>query len=199
MDKQRERATVEAFLISQGYAVSCLHEWDREHPDALIRLGDKLVGVEVTTIAEATRRQITPPQMWETEANRIVCAARMAFEARQSTALVVRFELCAAWRPDKSKTRNLANELAAVVEQALTEPPPFLRCGERIILKNPHPDVSWAYIDRTRQDLGGRWAPSFAGGVRCASVDDIRATMARKDPKVGVYIQTGGTRGVALD
>jgi hypothetical protein len=201
MDKHRERATVEAFLISRGYPLSCLHEWDRERPDALLRLGDKLVGVEVTAINEAVPRRTASPQWWTAQAHRIVSAAQTVFENRQPTALIVRFGFSPAWNPESKRTENfkLPDQLSDVVERALSGPPPYLRSGDPITLKDPHPDVSWAYIARAGQELGGNWAPNIAGSVQRASADDIQATVARKDVNVRVYRESAPEAWLLID
>lgn len=197
MDKRRERATVEAFLASQGYPVSCLIEWDRERPDAIIRVGNESVGVEVTTLTEATPRQSTPPQKWVAEATRIARAAQTAFEQRQSAALIVRLELRAGWHPGTTKAQTLADEFATMIEEALVEPRPFSRPGEAITLRGPHPELSWAYIDRSK--LGAHWAPSFAGSVQSASADDIRSTVARKEREIAAYRSAAPSLWLLID
>ena len=50
MDKQHERAIVEAFLLSHGYDLSSLEQWDREEPDTLICVEEKSIGIEVTKL-----------------------------------------------------------------------------------------------------------------------------------------------------
>ncbi len=94
--KLRERAIVEAFLRSNLVPGASLEEWDGEWPDAMIRVGERLIGVEVTTLTEATRRQPTAPQKWTVEAGRVVEAARITFESSNSQPLVVSFQ----FRPD---------------------------------------------------------------------------------------------------
>jgi hypothetical protein len=185
MDKHRERATVKAFLAWQGYPISCLIEWDRERPDAIIRVADDRIGVEVTALTEVTRRQSTPPQQWVAEATRIVRAAQTAFEQRQSAALNVRLELRPAWCPGATKAQTLADEFASMIEKALVKPRPFSRPDEAITLREPHPELTWAYIDRSK--LGGHWAPSFAHNIQRASIDDIRSTVERKEKEIAAY------------
>jgi len=200
MNKQRERATIEAFLRSMHYPVSCLVRSDRERPDALVRIGDELIGVEVTTVSEAAPRQTIAPQKWSSEAVRIVRAAQESFEKQDAATLVVRLELCPAWNPPgRSDFRRVADEFAAIARRAITTPPPFIRPGEPIELRDPHPDVCWAYIDRTHPELGGHWAPSFAGQVLRVSAEDIKATVARKEPEIAAYRQVANTVWLLID
>jgi len=200
MNKQRERATVEAFLRSMSFSNSSVHEWDRERPDVLVQIGDELVGIEITTITEATPRQTTAPQKWAAEAVRVVRAARESFEHRNPAALVVRFELRPAWQPPgRSNMAKLADALALIADEAIANPPPFIRPGEPVILRDPHPDISWAYVARTRQELGGHWAPSFAQNVIRSSAADITATVARKEPEVDIYRRVAGSVWLLID
>ena len=53
MKKLYERAVVEAFLRWKGLPLSALEDSERERPDALIRVDERPVGVEVTTLTEA--------------------------------------------------------------------------------------------------------------------------------------------------
>jgi len=130
------------------------------------------------------------PQKWTSKAVRIVRAAQESFEKQDTTALVVRFELHPAWKPPgRSDFRRIADEFAAIAHRAITAPPPFSRSSEPIQLRDPHPDVCWAYIDRTFPELGGHWAPSFAGHVLRASAEDIKATVGRKEREIAVYRQ----------
>ena len=78
--KLRERAVVEAFLRSKGHPISALLEWDRERPDAIVRIDDSMVGIDVTQVVEVAPRQPMPPQMWTSEANRAMRYAQKAFE-----------------------------------------------------------------------------------------------------------------------
>src|SRR5262249_42366694 len=119
---------------------------------------------------EAVPRQAVAPQKWWAEANRLVGAARAAFENRQPAPVVVRFEMHPAWRPpNRRDSLALAIDLARIVEEGIAEPPPFTRPGQPITLRDPHPDVIWSYIGTTRKELGGHWEPSFAHEVRQAS------------------------------
>ncbi len=188
MDKRRERSTIEAFLFFQGYPISSLIEWDRERPDGLIRLGEKTIGIEVTTVVEATPRQTVPPQKWEAEARRAVRAAQASFEKRHSRALVVRMDFRPEWRPNKRKATELGDELATMVEERtpsklLASDVPF----KHIQFRDPHPDVSWLFIGYTRQSLGGHWAPALSGQNQYVQADDIQETVRRKEPEVEVY------------
>jgi hypothetical protein len=188
VDKQRERATVEAFLLSQGYPTSALKEWDRERPDALVQLGDTIVGIEVTTLVEATARQVTPPQKWTTEASRVVRFAQQEFERRHSLALVVSVVFRPDWKPNKREATTLGSDIAVVIEErALPRVPHADRPFEVIQLKEPHSAVAWIYVGHTRQSLGGRWVPSFGGTTRYATAEDIAETVRRKEADVHVY------------
>ena len=80
MVREHERNMVEAFLISQGHSISSLEESER--PDWLVRIGDAIVGIEVTRLVEATPRQPTAPQQWKREAERIVSRTQESFERR---------------------------------------------------------------------------------------------------------------------
>lgn len=187
MDKQRERATVEAFLRFQYYPISSLKEWDRERPDALVQLDERMVGIEVTKVIEATQRQAAPPQQWTTEARRIVRAAQESFERRHSMALVVSVEMKAEWQPRKGDAILLGEEIATIIE---TKTPREAFTGvpfEPVQLKDAHPAASWVYIGHTKQSLGGLWAPSFSGRIRSATAEDILRTVCRKEAEVAVY------------
>jgi hypothetical protein len=150
MNKQRERATVEAFLRSMYSTTSSIYEWDRERPDALVQIGGVLVGIEITTVTEALPRQATAPQKWASEAVCVVRAAQELFERRDSSALVVRFELRPSWRPPRrANMARLADELASIADQAIARPPSSVRPGEPITLRDPH-RVSVTFVDHWR-------------------------------------------------
>ncbi len=188
MDKQRERATVEAFLLSQCYPISALEEWDRERPDALVRLDGMIVGIEVTKVVEAAPRQATPPQMWTREAERIVREAQARFERDHSVALVVRIEFRPEWQLDRRRAAVLVEQLATLIKEAT--PPEILAGGELgkpVQRRDPHPDVSRVYIGSTRKSLGGHWEPLFAGHTLHATPEDIRETVRRKEPEIEAY------------
>lgn len=164
-------------------------EW-REGPDALVRLDDAIVGIEVTRLVEATPRQSTAPRKWKTEANRIVRAARASFERRHSVALVVSIEFRPEWQPPaKRRAVDLADELAALVKGVV--PPEVLAGGtlRKLIQRKapPHPDVAWVYVGPTKQSLGGHWAPLFAHKIQGALADDIIATVDKKEPRLEAY------------
>ena len=114
--KLAERAMVEAFLASDVSAPATLEEWNRERPDALIEVGQRLVGVEVTILRESESRHATAPQQWKAEAKRVVDTARVAFDATNSMSVVVRFEFTPNWTPPSKKgAAQLARELASIV------------------------------------------------------------------------------------
>jgi hypothetical protein len=187
MDKQRERATVEAFLRFQGYPLSSLKEWDRERPDALIQIDERIIGIEVTKVVEATQRQSAPPQQWTTEARRIVRAAQESFEGRHAVALVIRVEFRPEWQPKKGNVILLGEEIANIIE---TKTPRDAFAGAPFVpiqLKDPHPAASWMYIGYTKQSLGGLWAPSFSGQTQYAAAEDILRTVCRKEAEVEIY------------
>jgi len=200
MNKQRERGTVEAFLAFGGLSDLSMHDWNRERPDAVILRGAEFIGIEVTKLSEAVPRQAIAPQKWWTEANRLVGAAQALFEARNPDALVVRFEMHPTWQPpSRGNSSNLLEDLATIVEHAIADPPRFIRPGEPITLRDPHPDVTWAYIDTTRKDLGGHWQPSFAHDVFRASAADIQCTVARENPDVEGYRRVAPSVWLLID
>lgn len=189
MAKNREHATVKAFLDFARLPLSSVIEW-RESPDALVRLGGTIVGIEVTQLVEATPRQPTAPQKWKAEANRIVGDAQASFERRYSVALVVGIEFRPEWRPPaKRRPAGLADGLAALVERLV--PPEVLAGGplrKPIQRKDPqHPDVASVYVGHTKQSLGGSWAPLFAHKIQGTLADDIDETVKKKEPKVEAY------------
>jgi hypothetical protein len=112
MNKHEERAIVKAFLRCQDYPASALMESDRERPDALIDIAGQIVGVEVTTLVEATPRQAIPPQKWTVKSDRIVPLAKKVYERRDSHPLIVRFGMRANWIPGAIPAAVLADELA---------------------------------------------------------------------------------------
>lgn len=59
--------------------------------------------------------------------------------------------------------------------------------------------MRWAYVGLTRAELGGHWAPSFAGDVLRASPEDIKATVRRKDPEVAAYRQAAKSVWLLVD
>ena len=187
VDKQRERATVEAFLLFQGYPPSALKEWDRERPDALIHINGQMIGVEVTKIVEVTQRQSAPPQQWTTEAHRVVRAAQESFERRHAVALIVSVQFRPAWQPKKGDAMPLGEEIATIIETTAPREAFVGALFEPVQLKDPHPAVSWVYVGHTKQSLGGRWAPSCSGTVQCATAEDIHRTVCGKEAGVEVY------------
>ena len=187
MDKQRERATVEAFLHFQGYPPSGLTEWDRECPDALVHIDGQLIGIEVTKVVEATKRQKAPPQQWMAEASLVVRAAQEAFESRHVVALVVSVEFNSAWEATKRSAMTLGEEIATLIEkEAPREAFDGIRF-EPVQLQAPHPAVSWVYVGHTKQSLPGRWVSSYSGTVQCATAADIHQTVGGKEAEVEVY------------
>ena len=186
MNKQTELIIVESLLRTMPSAT--LHERDRERPDALVRVGADIIGVEMTTISEACPRQRTPPQEWVVAATRVVAAAQAVFENQHTDRLVVRFELSSSWRPPKRDgTAMLASELASVAAEVFAKHFANGRAAEPITLRDPHTNVSWAYIALASHSGEGNWAPSFLQSVDRASEDDIRVTIARKEPEVENY------------
>jgi hypothetical protein len=184
--KLHERAIIEAFLASELVPFCSLEEWERERPDALVRVEGRLVGVEVTTLTEAIRRQPIAPQKWTVEAKRVVEAAKLAFESSNPRPFVVSFQFRPDWLPpDKRATARLAWELAAIVETAGHEVAPD--STKPLTLNDPHPAVSWAYVASTRAEWGGLWAPSFGFEGMRAAADDIASTVARKEPDLSEY------------
>jgi hypothetical protein len=197
MNKQREWALIESFVNFGPASGLSLVEWDRERPDALVATGNQLVGVEVTAIIEAVPRQQTAPQKWVVEADRIAESARISFEARNDSAVVVRFQMNAAWMPpSRSEASQKANELASLVEGMLAA---HGRQQEPITLVNPIPEVSWAYVCATRKEFGGHWAASLGGKVERAAGVDIQATVTRKNPEVAAYRKAAPTVWLLVD
>ena len=187
MDKDHERAIVEACLTWKRYPISSLKEFER--PDWLLRLGDAIIGIEVTELVEATPRQLEVPQRWKREAERIVSNAKASFERRHKVALVVGIAFRLEWRPPvKRDAQKLADELAATIEDVLSrETLTGGTLGEPIERNYPHPDVAWLFVGPTEQSLGGLWQPSFVGNVQPASAVDIIKTVGNKEPKVEHY------------
>jgi hypothetical protein len=187
MDKQRERAIVEAFLHFQGYPPSALYEWDRECPDALVRIDGRMIGIEVTQVVEATQRQSAPPQQWTTEARRVVRAAQKSFERRHAVALVVSVGFKPTWQPKKGVATPLGEDIATVIEAKTPREAFAGALFEPVQLQDPHPAVSWVYVGHTEQSLGGRWTPLCSWTVQCATAADIRKTVGGKEAGVAVY------------
>ncbi len=184
--KLDERAVIEAFLGSGLVPFPTLVEWERERPDALIRVDGRIVGVEVTTLTEAVRRQPIAPQKWAVEAHRLVQAAKTAFESSNSRPLVVSLGFRPDWVPPvRLETARLATELAAVVAAACQQLDPD--STKPLTLVDPHPALSWAYVGSTRAQWGGRWEPSFGFEGMRASAQDIASTVARKEPELAEY------------
>jgi hypothetical protein len=187
--KRREQATVEAFLRNQGLPPSCLIDGDRERPDALINIDGRIVGVEVTTVVEASARRPIAAQQWRAESIRIIARAQKIYEEQHPEPLVVNLELHHDWRPGKVDASTLAQELAATVRRAallLDQPRPFERPGDPITQREPHPALSSLYVNRLSSSPG-HWAPTFAGGIFSASAADIRATVEKKEVELDIY------------
>jgi hypothetical protein len=196
--KLRERAIVEAFLESKLVPGASLEEWDRERPDAIIRVDGRLIAIEITTLTEVTQRQPTAPQKWTVEAGRVVKVARTMFESSSSRPLVVEFQFRPDWvPPDKRAAARLASELAAIVEGVVQRVAPD--STKPVTLKDPHDAVSWAYIGSTRAELGGRWEPSFGFEGMRASIQDIASTVARKEAEVAKYRQVASEVWLLID
>lgn len=184
--KLGERAIVEAFIGSRLVPSATLVEWERERPDALIRVDQRIVGVEVTALTEAVRRQPIAPQQWTVEAQRLVQDAKTAFESSNSRPLVVSFWFRADWVPPvRLDAARLATEFAAVVAAACQQLDPA--SNKPLTLVDPHPALCWAYIGNTPAQLGGRWEPSFGFEGTRASAQDIAATVARKEQELADY------------
>lgn len=190
MDKERERSIVEGFLLSHGYPVSALREWDRERPDALVEIDGRLIGVEVTELAEATPRQAIPPQMWKSEARRVVRDAQVEFEKRHPVALVVSIAFRLDWHPQKNKAKALASEIVRAIEASV--PLRILASNDHfdpMQLRDPDPAVSRVYVGPTSRELGGLWKPLFGGEVRRATAHDVFETVRRKQVEVAAHEQ----------
>jgi hypothetical protein len=187
MDKKQERAIIEAFLQFYGYPLSALQEWKRERPDALVQIDGRMIGIEVTTVDEAIRRQSAPPQQWTTEAHRVVRAAQEAFERRYAVALIVDVTFKPGWQPRKSEAMPLGEEIATIIK---TQTPQEAFAGaffKPVQLKDPHCAVSRVYVGYTKPSLGGRWTPGISGATQCATAADILKTVSRKEADVEVY------------
>lgn len=198
MKKLYERAVVEAFLRWKGLPPSALEDSERERPDALIRVDERSVGVEVTTLTEANPRQRIAPQKWTIEAIRVVEAARIAFESSNHRPFVVRFEFRPDWQPpDRRMVPLLAAELAAVVEAAGNEVSSDSETPLTLI--DPHPAISWAYVGSTRPEWGGHWAPSFGFEGALAGSDDIASTVARKEAELAEYRRAASDVWLLID
>lgn len=198
MDKLRERAIVDAFIRWGGISRLSLRDWDRERPDALIASGDQVIGVEVTAVSEATPRQHDAPQKWKAEAFRIVDAARQAFEARNQTPVVVRFEMNPTWAaPNRLQSSSLVTDLATIVERTLATPPAWPLDKEPYTLRDPHPEVSWAYISRS--NCANHWQSSISGEVLGVTEADVRATVERKETELPAYRQVASRVWLLID
>jgi hypothetical protein len=186
MNKQTELIIIDSLLRTMPSATAL--ETVREGPDVLIQVGAEIIGVEVTTVIETRPRQRTLPQEWVARATGAVSAAQAVFEAQHSVDLVVRFELSASWKPPKRDTAaKFANELASVAADVYTKHFAKSLSAEPVTLRDPHPSVSWAYFAMSSRNSAGHWAPSFLQRVQSTSDDDIRATIAKKEPKVNDY------------
>ena len=182
--KEGERYVVQAFLESLGLPQSSLLEWERERPDALIKVSDRIVGVELTALSEASSRGPTPPPKWTAEARRVVQAAQSVFESRRATSMIVRFDFRPEWVPPSRKAfGTLAGELADIVEAEavrLTS-----ESTRPVQLRNPHLAIRWVYI--ARSSLGVEWRPAFGFSGSAATEADVKATVARKEPELVHY------------
>ena len=186
MDKVREIAIIEGFIRFGGIEGLSIRERDRERPDALLNLQDTVIGVEVTAIQGAQPRQAVAPQKWRASAVQVGEAARRAYEARNRPAVVAHFDMQPEWEPaSQSGANRLASELAALVERTLNDPPRWPRDREPYTLRDPHPDVAWAYFSRSA--YGNEWRATQAGEVVSVSEDDVRVTVGRKELKVATY------------
>ena len=198
MNKLQERAIVEAFIKFSGVRGLSLREWDREKPDALLDSEGGLVGVEVTTLREATPRQAVNTQAWLAASNRVLEATRRAFEAKTQAPVIVHLAMRSDWTPPNRKALvQLAADLAELIQQTLVTPPPWPRDSEPYELHDPRPGVRWIYIAQATRS--SYWAPSIAGETRFASEEDIGLTIARKESKVAVYRQAAPTTWLLVD
>ena len=180
--KQKERAIVEAFLASVIVPDAELLDIDRERPDALIRVGGRIVGLELTAVTEAASRQSIPPQRWTAEAERIVKAAKKSYDETSSRPLVVALGFRQDWIPPKPwQGPQLASELAMWVRGVSVKVP--LEPGGRGTFVDPHPVLSWAYVGNSGLDLG-RWTVSHGNSGNPATAQDIFATVARKESEL---------------
>lgn len=187
MNKFEERAIIEAFLRARNHPPSCLVDWERERPDALVEFSGQRVGVEVTVLSEATPRQSVAPQRWMAAAQRVVRAAQQMHEARSTHCLVTRFEFAAAWNPPKqADIVATAVQLCELVDNALSRPR-LVHTGEPITARDPHPDIASIYVAPIQAGAGGCWQPTLAGHVHPARAEDVQATVWRKDPDVATY------------
>ncbi len=198
MNKVRERAIVEGFIKWGGHPGLSLRQWDCERPDALVTDGMQVIGVEVTAVSEAVPRQAIAPQKWTAEAFRIVDAARKTFENRDPSPIVVRFEMSPNWvPPNRQEAARVAAELASIVERTLASPPPWPRDKEPFTLRDPSPQVSWAYVSRS--NYGSHWQPSIAGEVLGVSQADLQTTIARKEVEIMEYRKAAPTVWLLID
>jgi hypothetical protein len=183
MVNEHERNMVEAFLLSHGHHISSVIEW-RESPDALVQLGDELVGIEVTRLVEATPRQPTAPQQWKREAERIVIQAQKSFERRHEVALVVGIAFRPEWRPPtKQRAAELVDELATLVYEISSNGTIRPSFRPRVT----HPDISSMFVGPTDQSLGDLWTATLAGDVRSPLQEDVLKTVGNKEPRLKDY------------
>jgi hypothetical protein len=198
MSKKRgERALVEALLDSGLVGAATLLEWERERPDALISTEQRIVGIEVTKLAEAVPRHPVAPQKWNVEAERIVEAARLVFEGSDPRRLIVSLAFTPEWvPPNRLAASGLASELAALVADVHAKKSPTPARAATVV--NPHPAVSWAYVGVSQAGTS-RWAPSFGWRGKRAGEEDIRATVGRKEPELAEYRRAAGDVWLLID
>lgn len=195
--KANERAIIDAFLTSMIVPDAVLLSGDRERPDALIRVGAQVVGLELTAVTEAASRQSIPPQRWVAEAERIVKAAKDVYEANSSRPLVVALGFRPDWMPPKPwDAHSLATELAAWVTTVSVTVP--TEPGASKTFGDPHPALFWAYVGNSQAGMA-RWTVSHGHRGERATAQDIIATVARKESELPEYLKAAPEIWLLID
>jgi hypothetical protein len=184
MDKDEELRILQAFLTARGMSAEGLVPHER--PDFLIPGETHPIGVEVTTLMEASGRQATVPQQWASEARRVLRAVRRHFESKNTAPVVVHMEFQPSYDVTQFRDSSLPSELARLVGHHLRA----RRSGDRFALgplqRDPHPALAMLYAAPLS---GGSsdWRLGGAYDVHPATCDDVRNTVAAKEPLVADY------------
>jgi hypothetical protein len=188
---------VHAFLKTVIVPDAELLDVDRERPDALIRVSGNIVGLEVTAVTEALRRQSVAPQRWTAEATRIVKATNKSYDELSSRPLVVALEFRPDWVPPKPwESSRLASDLATWVYRVSAGVPETP--GARETFVDPHPALSWAYVGHS-QLLPGRWSVSLGHSDERVTAQDITTTVSRKEAELAEYLKVAQEVWLLID
>jgi hypothetical protein len=156
-----------------------------EPPDFAFRVGDSILGIEVTEYHNPQRDGRRPLQEQDALRRRAIEIAYDTFRASDTRAL----DVSVLFRPvsefSKGDVTRIASALARVVAATPTASWEQVRL-DASQAKLPDP-VSTVFITEVPQEASGRWKHVFASSVHSVTPEDIHREIRRKEVGTGGY------------